>query len=151
MRSPRQWIAVVNSTLSRFLQRVGPALRLRGPLAENATAQILHTLLLGFAAWLIFHVVVLPTTARPFAAAIMITCTGLVVSGALVLLYRGSLRAASLAYLGGTWLSATVLISLNGGIRTVEAAYYVAVPISAAWLLGYRAALASAALCLACF
>ena len=60
---------------------------------------------------------------------------------ALTLLRLGFLRQASLVYLGGAWVFATVVIALNGGVRSPDQAFYVALPILATWLLGYRAAL----------
>jgi hypothetical protein len=60
---------------------------------------------------------------------------------ALALLFRGSLRAVSLVYMSVIWLVATIQVVLNGGIRSPFMVFYLALPISAAWLLGYRAAL----------
>jgi hypothetical protein len=65
----------------------------------------------------------------------------------LVLLHRGSLRAASLTSLSGYWLLSTLVIIWNGGIRSVGAVYYLVPPILAA-CLGYQAALVSAGICL---
>ena len=39
---------------------------------------------------------------------------------------------------------------LNGGINSVAAVYYIAIPISAAWLVGFQASLWSAVFCLGC-
>jgi signal transduction histidine kinase/CheY-like chemotaxis protein len=106
-------------------------------------------MLLGFAAWIVFLFVVnLPTAAKPVGDVVFNIFASLFVSAALALLYRGSLHVASLVYLCGSWLAFTFLIVLNGGIHSVGVVYYVAVTISAAWLLGYQAALWSAAVCL---
>ncbi|HEY6339884.1 MAG TPA: ATP-binding protein [Bryobacteraceae bacterium] len=70
--------------------------------------------------------------------------------GALVLLNRGQFRAASITYLAGIWLSATHAMALNGGIRSPAQVFYVTLPISAAWLLGYEAALWVSGVCVSC-
>jgi CheY-like chemotaxis protein len=69
---------------------------------------------------------------------------------ALILLRRGLLPAASWVYLAAIWLETTVEMALNGGINNGVAVYYIALPISAAWLLGFRASLWSAGFCLGC-
>jgi len=60
----------------------------------------------------------------------------------------GRFQVASLIYLTGMWLFATAVVALNGGIRSTVQVIYVTLPISAAWLLGYRAALRTATACL---
>jgi len=67
---------------------------------------------------------------------------------ALVLLRMGSLRRAALVYLICAWAMCTVVIALNGGIRSPGQVHYVTLPILATWLLGYEAALWTAGLCL---
>ena len=125
-------------------------MRLRGPLAQDSTARILHILLLGFAAWIILSSpILLTTTPRKYAASILYLLASFMVLAALVLINRGFLRGASLVYVCGTWLIWTVVMVLNGGIHSLAATFYVAIPISAAWLLGYQAALVSAAVSLA--
>ncbi|MGA8595961.1 MAG: ATP-binding protein [Bryobacteraceae bacterium] len=66
----------------------------------------------------------------------------------LILLKRGAIRKASLVYLSATWVVATVLTALNGGIRSPGLVFYIALPISAAWLLGFGATLWVTGLCL---
>ena len=68
----------------------------------------------------------------------------------LVLLRRGRFRAATFIYLGAIWFFATHVMALNGGVRSNVQALYVTLPISAAWLLGYRASVWMAGLCLGC-
>lgn len=68
----------------------------------------------------------------------------------LILLRRGLLLAASWVYLSAIWLETTVEMVANGGINNGVAVYYIALPISAAWLLGFRASLWSAGFCLGC-
>jgi len=145
-----QWTAVEESLLLKLLRRGRNALRLPGPLAEDSTAQTLHAMLLGFGAWIVFLVLVdLPTTPRFAGNAAVDVLLILTVSAALVLLYRGALRAASLVYLCGGWLTYTAFIILSGGIHSMVGSYYIVVSISSAWLFGYRVALGTAAVCLA--
>jgi signal transduction histidine kinase/DNA-binding response OmpR family regulator len=100
--------------------------------------------------WALFDVsVIIPLyAANKLVSTAQASCVMLAFAIALALLYRGSLRAASLVYLSGIWLLATIAITLNGGIHSPALVFYVALPISAAWLLGYRAALLGAGTCL---
>ncbi len=135
--------------LLTYLRRMGKALRLRGPLAGDPTAQVLHAVLVGLACAIILELAAdLPVSPRKPALSALVLIFTVVSIAPLTLLHRGSLRAASLTYLSGSWLLFTVVIILNGGIRSVGAVYYLALPISAAWLLGYTAALLTAGLCL---
>jgi PAS domain S-box-containing protein len=139
-----------DSALLTLLQRARHALRLRGPLANDPTAQILHTLLVGLLCWIGFNIaLVTPLYAvhKPGSLAIS-SFAGLMFAAALALLSRGSFRNASLVYVWGVWLPATVTIIWNGGIHGVTMVFYIALPISAAWLLGYRAALVTAGVCM---
>ena len=138
------------SAVMQFLRRAGHGLRLRGPLANDPTAQILNTLLVGVLGWAMFDVsVIIPLhAAHKLVSAAQLSCVVIIFAIALALLYRGSLRTASLVYLSGIWLLATIAITLHGGIHSPALVFYVALPISAAWLLGYRAALLGAGMCL---
>jgi signal transduction histidine kinase/DNA-binding response OmpR family regulator len=64
----------------------------------------------------------------------------------LVLLRKGRYEAATLCYLGGTWIWATSSALASGGIHASGVLLYVTLPASAAWLLGQRAALRMAAI-----
>jgi len=138
------------SAVMQFLRGAGHGLRLRGSLANDPTAQILNTLLVSVLYWALFDVsVIIPLyAANKLVSTAQASCVMLAFAIALALLYRGSLRAASLVYLSGNWLLATIAITLNGGIHSPALVFYVALPISAAWLLGYRAALLGAGTCL---
>ncbi len=138
------------SALKIAARKLTNAFRLRGPLADDPTARILHVLLLCLLLWISLEL----TLAIPFLAvrktssallagfeAAMLLCSW-------VLLHRGAIRAASLVYLCATWVVGTVLIAFNGGIRSPGLVFYIALPISAAWLLGFRATLWVTALCL---
>jgi PAS domain S-box-containing protein len=138
----------VVSSFTEFGRRV---LRLQGPLANDSTARILHALLLGLAIWLTFStlLVVLFTPVVARLNFFLVPCLEVVLVVALVLLRLGYLRAASLVYLAGMWLYVTTIIVLTGGIRNAPALlFYASLPISAAWLLGYRATLWIAGLCI---
>jgi PAS domain S-box-containing protein len=127
------------SSITEFGRRV---LRLQGPLAKDSTARILHALLLGLAIWLTVStlVVVLFTPVVVRLNFFLVPCLIAVLIVALVLLRLGHLRPASLVYLVGMWLYVTAIIVLTGGIRNAPGlVFYASLPISAAWLLGYRA------------
>ncbi|MEO8596031.1 MAG: ATP-binding protein [Candidatus Solibacter sp.] len=68
---------------------------------------------------------------------------------ALILLRLGQFRRASLVYLAGSWVWATAIMYAAGGIRTYASVFYGALPVSAAWLLGYGWALRTAGICIA--
>ena len=132
------------SSIRIRLQSLGHALRLRGPLADDPTARILHALLLALMLWHAFWAAVLfPFAARKVPVVIVLMVGSLAM--ALVWLRRGRFRQASLIFLAGTWLYTTSAVTLNGGIRSPFQVFYVALPISAVWLLGQGAALWTAA------
>ena len=134
---------------SSFFRRMRAALRLRGPLVNEPTAKVLHSLLMGLVGWVILEfVLVLPRSPNKPVVGTVIACAGILVALPLALLRRGSLAAASMAYLLGNGLLFTIVILQNGGIRSVAVIYYLVLPISAAWLFGYPAALVTAGVCL---
>ena len=59
----------------------------------------------------------------------------------MILLRRGRIRTAGVVYLSGIWVLASVLIVLNGGIFGIALVYYLTLPVTGAWLFGFRAAL----------
>jgi signal transduction histidine kinase len=135
--------------LSTYFRRMKKALRLRGPLAGDPTAQILHALLVALVGWLILELLLdLSLAPRKLASAVSLVFAILITLAPLALLHCGSLRMAGLIYLSGYWLLITVVIVLNGGIHSVGAVVYLVLPISAAWLFGYEAALVTAGICL---
>jgi signal transduction histidine kinase/DNA-binding response OmpR family regulator len=85
--------------------------------------------------------VALPFWSNKAAAAILIMLMNLFALAALTLLRRGYFAAASWLYLCSTWLISTVIIILGGGARNTDTVFYFGLSISAAWLVGYRAAL----------
>jgi len=126
------------------------ALRLRGPLAGESTAEVLHVLLLSLCACLALDLVLVqPRTPAVIPNACVLILGGVSYGAAILSLRVGLLRRASLFYLVGTWLMWTIVILWNGGIHSVGLVFYVAIPISAAWLLGFRAVVVSGIVCLA--
>jgi hypothetical protein len=110
---------------------------------------MLHVLLVLLAIWLaaafLFTLNLAPISfPRIFNPAVL---EGSLVA-ALVLLRLGHLRRASLVHLWGIWMWATLSFLFFGGIRSIGVALFVTLPVAAAWLLGYRAALWTAAGCL---
>jgi signal transduction histidine kinase/CheY-like chemotaxis protein len=132
------------------LQGVIHALRLRGPLAAERTAGMLHFLLLVIAVWYaLWSVILLPSNPNfgPRLGLAIFYEFGPVLG--LLLLRLGRLRAAGVAYLGFVWAFTTVLMLFDGGIRSTSQLHYVTLPILATWILGYGWALRVAAVCLA--
>jgi PAS domain S-box-containing protein len=125
-------------------------LRLRGALQENPTARILHVLLIGLVLWAVLHATVFMPRfiVRRSAASVLLIYLAVSAIVALVLLRRGSLRNASTVYLCGVGVLATILIAFSGGSLSPALVLYASIPISAAWLLGYRAALVASLVCL---
>lgn len=139
-------------TLRTYLAEKMGTLRLRGPLADDPTAKILHALLIGLLLWnLLFALTFLPAIAPgPAATEALIGFGAITYLISLRLLYRGQRRKASLVYLGGIWVVATAIILSNGGIRSPGLVLYIAIPVSAAWLVSRRGGLMIAGLCLGC-
>ncbi len=135
--------------ISRIIQRATPFIGLQGSLAADRTARVLHVLLAGLAVWLaagfLITIPFAPSSfSRYFNALVEETCY----VTALVLLRRGHFRRASLAYLTGTWIFATLICFSAGFKEGGGAVLYVSLPASAAWLLGYGAAIRTAGACL---
>ena len=124
-------------------------MRLSGPLAADPTATVLHGLIVGVLCWLVFQVAVISPvfSFRKAAAAATAVFAGIACVAAINLLRRGRLRAAGIIYLLGIWVMSTGITVLNRGIHSVGLVYYVALPITGAWLFGFPAALRIAAGC----
>jgi signal transduction histidine kinase/CheY-like chemotaxis protein len=135
--------------ISRIIKRVTLFIRLRGLLAADPTARMLHALLVTLLVWLVAaFVVTIPfaPVSVPRISYPAVTAASYVT--ALVLLRLGHFRRASLAYLAGIWIWATLVCFSGGGVRSSGTLLYVSLPVSAAWLLGYKAAIRTAAWCL---
>ena len=65
----------------------------------------------------------------------------------LILVRNAFVALAGGVFLVGVWLSYTLIILFNGGIHHVGLAVYIALPVCAAWLFGYKAARLIAAAC----
>ena len=65
----------------------------------------------------------------------------------MILLRRGRFRAAGVVCLLGIWLMATAVIIQNRDPSSAAIVYYIALPVTGAWLFGFRAALGIAGLC----
>jgi signal transduction histidine kinase len=135
--------------ISRIVHRVTLFIGLRGSLAADRTARMLHVLLVSLAVWMAaawFATIPFAPKSFPriFNTVVLVACyaTGL------VLLRLGHFRRASLAYLAGTWIWATLVSSFFGGVRSPGSLLYVSLPASAAWLLGSTAAIWTAGGCL---
>ncbi len=119
-------------------------------MANDPAARILNALLLALVAWLtlstLLVVLVTPVVAR--LNLFLVPSLVVILVLARTLLRLGFLRAASLVYLLGMFLYVTTIIVLTGGIRNAPGlVFYASLPISAAWLFGYRATLWMAGLC----
>jgi PAS domain S-box-containing protein len=125
--------------------------RLQGPLANNSTAAILHVLVSALIIWftLATLMVYLFTAVVAHLNLFLVPSLLLILVVVLVLLRLGFLQAATMVYLSGMWLYVTTIMVLTGGVRNAPAlVFYAALPISAAWLWGYRATLWMAGLCI---
>ena len=110
---------------------------------------MLHVLLASLFVWMAaMWVATIPfapmSFPRIFNALVVEACY----ATALVVLWLGNFRRASLAYLTGTWIWATLICYSFGGVHSPGAVLYVSLPVSAAWLLGYEGALWTAGGCL---
>ena len=103
-------------------------------------------LLFSFLIWDAITVVPLFFTWRP-ANVVVAVIVALICIVPLYLLRRGSLPMAAMIYLVSMWLVFTVVIELSGGIRSPGLVMYIALPISAAWLFGYRGTLSISVVC----
>jgi PAS domain S-box-containing protein len=131
--------------------RVTRFIGLRGSLAADQTARMLQVLVAILAVWMAATwVATIPFAQARFSFPRTFYPSVLEASyaTALVLLRLGNFRRASLAYLAGTWIWATLVSSSFGGIHSPGALLYVSLPASAAWLLGYEGALWTAGGCL---
>jgi PAS domain S-box-containing protein len=107
-----------------------------------------HIFLVVVGIWMMVSIIstlpLAPVTFRRLAAASPMN-VGVIV--ALILIRLGYYRAPSLIYLASVWIQATVSTSSLGGIHSAGVIFYGTLPVSAAWLLGYHAALWAAGVC----
>src|SRR4051794_1217661 len=127
------------SPVVKYVFTVARALRLRGPLATDPIARLLHALVLSLGIWYAFwSIVLIPLYPNKGARLGVALVAELAPLSALILLRLGFFRQAAVAYLGIAWLHATYRISLNGGIHSTAQIIYITLPILAIWLLGNR-------------
>jgi signal transduction histidine kinase/CheY-like chemotaxis protein len=128
------------------------SLRLRGPLAADATARILHALVLALTVWsALWTIATLPLYPNLMARLLrlrFVIIADLVPLVTLILLRLGHFRQAAYVYLAGQWVQATYNIVINGSIEITSTAFYITLPILATWLLGFREAFWTAGVCL---
>ena len=140
------------SSVWQGMRKVIYALRLRGPLAADPTAQILHALVLALTIWsAIWTIATLPVYPDSMARLLrlrFVIVADLVPVTTLILLRLGHFRQAAYVYLAGTWMHATYNIAINGSIQITSTAFYITLPILATWLLGFREAFWTAGVCL---
>jgi len=136
-------------TLRTDLLSAAYALRLRGPLADDPTARILHALVLAVAIWYaLWSVILLPLYPQFGIRLLTAVLQEVGPLAALVLLQFGLFRQASWVYLLSMWASATIISATRGGIHSTSLVAYVVIPILATWLFGFSTALWAAGLCL---
>ena len=110
---------------------------------------MLHVLLVALAVWLAAAwIATIPFAPMSFPRIFNPAVLEASYITALVLLRFGNFRRASLAYLAGTWIWATLASLSFGGIRSPGTLLYVSMPASAAWLLGSTAAVWTAGGCM---
>jgi len=123
--------------ISGSIHRVTLFIGLRGSLAADQTARMLHVLLVSLVVWLAAAwVATIPSALVSFPRIFYPIVLEASYATALMLLRLGHFRRASLAYLAGTWIWATLVCYSYGGIHSPGALLYVSLPASAAWLLG---------------
>src|SRR6185503_3114955 len=132
-----------------IMHRVTLFIGLRGSLAADRTARMLHVLLVSLIVWLAAGwLSTIPFAQTSFPRIFNTVVLAASYTTALVLLRLGHFRRASLAYLAGIWIWATLACFSYGGIHSPGALLYVSLPASAAWLHGYKAAIRTAVWCL---
>ncbi len=140
------------SLVRRGARSVMHALRLRGPLAAEPTARVLHALVLALAIWFaLWSIATLPH--YPNLAARLVRLRFVILSllppaTTLILLRLGYFRQAAFFFLAGEWAHATYNIAVSGSIQLTSTAYYITIPIMATWLLGFREAFWTVGICL---
>ncbi len=123
----------------------GLASDLPGSEDSPATLRILLVSTLIATAVLLFAAVPF-FSARRLPGGLLCAGEGVLVLAAMRLLRRGKARIASWVFLSGTWTVVTVLVVLTGGFKSVVPVAYLAVTVTAGWLLGRRVALLAAGL-----
>src|SRR5580704_2630445 len=136
------------SVLFRLGQLIGATTppTVNGDPAKALAAKTLHSLLFGVMLWLVlFSTVELPFFAARKGSGFALSIALLLsIVTSLFYLNRGHIKCASWIFLSGMWFVATVITMFSGGIASRGLMYYIAISVTAAWLLGQRVALISA-------
>ena len=113
-----------------------------GDADKTRQAEVLNSIL-----WSLITVLAFSTLAVVFVFTAKLPSM-LVVAGLLLALlisrqvmHSGRVRLASLALVAGMWLVVTVMVSLAGGMQSIDASYYIMVTVFAGLLLGTDVAL----------
>jgi len=127
-------------------------LHLRGSVVNNSNARTLYALLWVLLPVFLVHAYLgmhLTPNRNPHILWVVFVNGLLLLTPitSLILIRNNFVVPAGVTYLTGVWLVYTLIILFNGGIHHVGLAVYIALPVSAAWLFGYRPALWTAATC----
>ena len=106
---------------SQIVHRVSHFMRLRGPLADDPTAQMLHALLLLIGVWTgMSWITTLHLAPITFARILNVAVLEASLAAALVVLRLGYFRSASIIHLAGVWLWATLILTFFDGVHSRE-------------------------------
>jgi PAS domain S-box-containing protein len=128
------------STWRRFGIRTAPELKVEDPVIPVA-GKMLHSILIGVLLWVVLDLAVgVPfVLSRKLASALLCLALSLLALAALYFLRQGRVRLAGAVFISGAWILATVLDLLSGGLSSSALLLYIALTITAGWLLGRRA------------
>ena len=115
---------------------------------KTRTAQVLNVVLLSLmGVMLLAGIATLFVFAEKLGSLLVIIVLVSVLLAARVLMARGRVRWASALLVTGLWVGVTILVSLAGGMTSIDAAYYIMITVIAGLLLGTRAAAVVAIVC----
>jgi len=133
----------------RALQTLASGLRLRGPLATDPTARLLHALVLSLAIWFAFwSILLIPLYPYRGTRLFLVVLQEVGPVAALLILRAGSLFWASISYLAGFLAFSIVGAVLSGGSQSTLLKYELMLPVLATWLLGMRGAIWTTVACI---
>jgi PAS domain S-box-containing protein len=107
-----------------------------------------HMFLVVICIWTVLGSMTLPLGPRPFFRLFVGSPMQIGAIAALIVIRLGYYRAASLIYVAGVWAMATSATTVMGWIHSPALILYGTLPVTAAWLLGYRAAIWTAGMCI---
>jgi len=126
----------------RFWRWASPAVT-GGDDTQVLAERTLRPLLFGVILWaVVFLALGIPFFVVKKPAAVVLCILLLLLCFATILLLRnGRINQAGRLFLSGMWIMATILNVLDGGIASNSLMIFIALIVTAAWLLGHRAAL----------